>query len=66
MRNAELIKLRRELRKAFADYMASEGCSCCRNEEEHGASEMRIAKLLKMKLYSDDSGIDYARYQAKK
>lgn len=36
------------LRTAVADYMQSEGCSCCQNIEAHNAAEAVLAKLLKV------------------
>jgi len=50
-------------RRAFADYKRSEGCSCCRNIEAHDEAETRMAHLLAVKRYSDDSGWDWTPYQ---
>lgn len=54
--------LRSELRRALADYMRTEGCSCCRNNEAHAEAEARLAKLLKVPRYEDGSGYDFGRY----
>ena len=35
-------KLRSELRKAFAKYWFSEGCSCCSDEKEHEETERGV------------------------
>ena len=35
-----------EIRQAVADYLASEGCSCCGDEERHPENRRRLAKLL--------------------
>lgn len=51
-----------ELRRAVADYMRSEGCSCCRNDEAHTDAEARIAKLLKVPKYKDESGFDFYKF----
>lgn len=53
-----------KMREAVANYMRSEGCSCCR-APEHGAHEARLAKLLKVPKYKDGSGYDFSRYERK-
>ena len=53
------------IRRAIADYMRSEGCSCCRDIEGHEINEARIAKLLKVKKDSDGSGYDFSKYRTK-
>jgi len=52
------------LRRAFADYVASEGCSCCQNTEAHEKAARRIAKLLDVPSYSDGSGYDFLRFRS--
>jgi hypothetical protein len=56
------IEFRRRVRAALANYMHSEGCSCCQNVEGHKEDEEVLAKLLKVKKYSDGSGYDFRRY----
>ena len=56
----DIAKRRRELRKAIADYMYSEGCSCCEGNDH---AEV-IAKLLNVKKYPDGSGYDFDRYRS--
>lgn len=58
-----LLKFKRIVRKALAEYMQAEGCSCCRNSEEHAAAKAKLAKLLNVKKYEDGSGYDFARYK---
>lgn len=58
-------KYTRELRTAIADYMYSEGCSCCENQQEHEKHEIRIAELLKIPKYKDGSGYTFDRYRTK-
>ena len=48
-----------EVRRAVADYMRSEGCSCCRDDAMHTEASDRLGKLLEMKRYDDDSGYDF-------
>lgn len=54
-----------EIRQAVADYMRSEGCSCCRDSEAHERHEERLGKLLRVPKYSDGSGRDFSRYESK-
>lgn len=55
-----------DIRNAVADYMWSEGCSCCRDTEAHRVYEKRIAKLLGVKPYKDGSGYDFSPYRTVK
>jgi hypothetical protein len=54
------------IRRALADYIASEGCSCCRSTERHEAAMKRLAKLLNIPMYADKSGYDYGRFETKR
>ena len=64
----EIVKLTKEealrdvLRNAVADYMRSEGCSCCRNEEKHDAAKAQLARLLHVPMYDDGSGYDFNKF----
>jgi hypothetical protein len=51
------------VRRAFADYVASEGCDCCKNAEKHDAAMKRLARLLDIPPYSDKSGYDIYRFK---
>lgn len=55
----------KEIRQAVADYMYSEGCSCCRSIDAHAEHEKTLAKLLKVPKYKDRSGYDFARFRTK-
>lgn len=55
----------REIRKAVADYMQSEGCSCCRDNDAHKLNEARLGKLLRVPMYSDKSGYNFSRFKTK-
>lgn len=52
-----------KVRQALADYMYSEGCSCCRNEEKHTAAKKVLAELLDVPAYSDGSGYDFYQFK---
>jgi len=51
------------IRTAVADYMESEGCSCCQDVNAHKQHEKVLAKMLRVKAYSDKSGYDFRRYR---
>lgn len=51
-----------DLRSAFAAYRRSEGCSCCRDVENHKKHTERIAKLLGVPMYADGSGYDFGKF----
>lgn len=50
-----------EVRRLVADYIGSEGCDCCRGAA-HPEHQTALAKLLKVKPYSDDSGHNFGAY----
>ena len=54
-----------DLRKALADYMYSEGCSCCRDNEKHKQASERLAQLLDIPKYEDESGYDFLQFKTK-
>lgn len=62
---SELAMLRKKLRKALAEYMWSEGCSCCESTDNHAEHKETLAKLLNVPKYPDGSGYDFDRYRAK-
>ncbi len=62
----ELKELRKNLRQAIADYMWSEGCSCCRDNDAHEAHKMRLAELLNVPLYGDGSGYNFRKFRSRK
>ena len=52
-----------DIRQVVADYMQSEGCTCCQNVEAHKQHTALLAKLLRVPMYSDKSGYDFARFR---
>jgi hypothetical protein len=64
--NKELSEFKKKMREVFANYRASEGCSCCRNHEDYEKHEKEIGKMLNVKKYSDGSGYDFTEYKTKK
>lgn len=57
---------RKELRRLAADYMQSEGCSCCRDTVAHLEHQVALAELLNVRKYSDGSGYDFNRYATRR
>lgn len=51
--NEDISKFRKKLRTAVADYMYSEGCSCCRNCDSHEKHSAILAKLLNAPKYKE-------------
>lgn len=56
----------KEIRQAVADYMASEGCGCCGDNGKHDKAEEKLAKLLRVPKYKDNSGFDFLKFRSKK
>jgi len=54
-------KLLAEIRRAVADYMHSEGCSCCQNIEAHEKHREVLAKLLRVP--KKDDWHDFSRFR---
>lgn len=54
----------KEIRQAVADYMYSEGCSCCRDYDAHEINAARLGKLLKVPMYDDKSGYEFSKFRS--
>ncbi len=63
--NPELSEFKKKMREAIANYMRSEGCSCCRDYDGHKVNEAALGKLLNVPKYKDGSGYDFSKYQTK-
>lgn len=59
----EAAALRIAVRRALADYISSEGCSCCQRVDAHKEAAEALGKLLRVRKYSDGSGYDFYRYK---
>lgn len=53
------------VRVSVADYMYSEGCSCCRNDDKHTEAKARLAGLLDVPMYKDKSGFNFQKFRTK-
>lgn len=59
-------EFKQAMRNVIADYMWSEGCSCCRDTDAHEENTKRIAELLDVPMYSDGSGYDFSSFRSTK
>lgn len=55
----------KQIREAIANYMQSEGCSCCRDIDAHIQHKMILAKLLRVPKYEDGSGYIFSKFRTK-
>jgi hypothetical protein len=53
------------IRDALADYIRSEGCSCCQDTEKHQEAAKRLAELINVEPYEDGSGYNFYKYGTK-
>jgi hypothetical protein len=53
-----------KVREAVANYIFSEGCSCCEGKEHDKQREI-LAGLLEVEKYEDGSGYDFGKYTTK-
>lgn len=61
----ELKEFKKKMRELVANYMQSEGCSCCQDFEQHKIDKEALAKLLNVPKYDDGSGYNFPKYQTK-
>jgi len=54
-----------KIRTAVADYMQTEGCSCCRGVD-HEKNQGVIGEMLGVERYDDDSGWNFSIYKTDK
>lgn len=59
----DFIEKEKQIREAVADYMYTEGCSCCQDIDGHAEDNERLAKLLNIPKYEDGSGYDFSKYK---
>ena len=51
------------IRTACADFLAQEGCGCCRGDD-YEATKARLCEMLGMQKYDDGSGYEYGLYKS--
>lgn len=54
-----------KIREAVANYMKSEGCSCCRDIDGHKRDQDILARLLNVPPYKDNSGFNFSKFMTK-
>lgn len=54
----------KKLKTAIANYMSSEGCSCCRDIGAHKKHTEELGKLLGIEKYNDGSGYNFLKYKS--
>lgn len=54
------------IRQVVADYMRTEGCSCCEDIDGHDAKRAELGKLLDVPKYDDESGYNFSQFQSTK
>ena len=62
----ERTKCKKKVRRLIADYITSEGCSCCSDVDSHKKHLKKLAKLLNVPQYHDGSGYDFGMFETKK
>jgi hypothetical protein len=55
-----------QIRRAVANYMHSEGCSCCQDAEAHREHTAALAKMLRVPMFSDKSGYNFNKFREPK
>jgi len=57
-------EFREIVRRLVANYMASEGCSCCQDIDQHAADKAALAEILKVPPYDDNSGFAFGPFKS--
>jgi hypothetical protein len=63
MKPTPLNLFRKKVRQALAEYIASEGCGCCRDYERHEVAAAELGKLLHVPMYNDKSGYNFYKFR---
>lgn len=66
MKNKEIQEFKKKVREAVANYMSSEGCSCCRDVDAHKINAEVLGILLNVEKYKDGSGRNFNKYKTQK
>ena len=53
---------KKEVRELIANYMRSEGCTCCQDIEEHKKVKRRLGKLLDCGKYDGEDEYNFYQY----
>jgi len=63
--NTDLKEFKKKIRNILADYIRSEGCDCCSNTDKHKEDKEKLAKLLNIPAYYDNSGYNFSKFESK-
>jgi hypothetical protein len=55
-----------KIKMAVANYMRSEGCTCCQDVEAHEEHAKILAELLSVPEYNDHSGFNFSLFRTPK
>ena len=57
---------RDHVRCLIANYMQSEGCGCCQDDDNHKIDKQALAELLNVAKYRDGSGYSFRKFIKRK
>jgi len=63
--NYYLEEFKKVIREALANYMRSEGCSCCQDWDEHAKNKKELGELLDCGKYDGEDEYDFYQYATK-
>ena len=63
--NYYLEEFKKLVRELIANYMRSEGCSCCQDIEEHADVKRRLGELLDCGKYDGEDNYNFYQYATK-
>lgn len=55
-----------QIREQVSNLVRAAGCGCCRNDEEWKQAQTKLADILNIERYDDDSGWDFYKYATKR
>jgi len=64
--NMTVEEFKKVIRELIANYMRSEGCTCCQDLEEHADVKRRLGELLNCGKYNDEDEYNFYQYATKK
>ena len=58
-------EFKKEVRELIANYMRSEGCTCCQDFEEHAKNKKLLGELLDCGKYDGEDDYNFHQYATK-
>ncbi len=62
LHSTQTTEFKKEVRELIANYIQSEGCTCCQNIEEHTKAKWRLGELLECGKYNDEDVHNFYQY----